>query len=168
MAKILSSKKGISGVITVVLMIALVMAAAAIVWGIVNSTLKDQVEGAKSCFGNFNKVTINPIYTCYDSTSDTVQFSLSIGDIDVDEVLVGISFAGASGSYTLTNTDQQGIGLTLYPSGGEVKLPGKNAGLTYVASGYTSKPDLIQIIPVIAGQQCEVSDTISGIESCLL
>ena len=168
MAKILSSKKGISGVITVVLMIALVMAAAAIVWGIVNSTLKDQVEGAKSCFGNFNKVTINPIYTCYDSTSHTVQFSLSIGDIDVDEVLVGISFAGASGSYTLTNTDQQGIGLILYPSGGEVKLPGKNAGLTYVASGYTSKPDLIQIIPVIDGQQCEVSDTISGIESCLL
>jgi len=168
MAKILSSKKGISGVITVVLMIALVMAAAAIVWGIVNSTLKDQVEGAKSCFGNFNKVTINPIYTCYDSTAKTVQFSLSIGDIDVDEVLVGISSAGASGSYTLTNIDQQGIGLTLYPSGGEVKLPGKNAGLTYVASGYTSKPDLIQIIPVIAGQQCEVSDTISGIESCLL
>ena len=184
MVKILLSKKGISGVITVVLMIALVMAAAAIVWGIVKSPLKGQVEGAKSCFGNFDKVTINPIYTCYDSTADTVQFSLSIGDIEVDEVLVSIASAGDIDPYTLI-TDDTGVivsndfgsGLANYNSADDpqtgfgtdlIKLPEENAGLTYVASGFSTEPDLIQIAPVIDGQQCEVSDTISGIESCLL
>ena len=167
---LLSTKKGLSGVITVVLMIALVMAAAAIVWGIVNGLLKDKMESSKSCFGNFNKVTINPIYTCYDSTNDLVQFSLKIGNIDVDEVLVSVSSSGNTKGYTLTNTDQQGIGLTRYPSGGEVILPGKDEGRTYTTAinSFPAKPDLIQIAPTLNGQQCGESDTISGIESCSL
>ena len=58
--------KGLSGVITAVIMIALVLAAAGIVWGVVNNMLKGQMEGAEACFGNYDKVTINSIYTCYD------------------------------------------------------------------------------------------------------
>ncbi len=111
MAKTLFYKKGLSGVITVVIMIALVMAAAAIVWGVVNNLLKDKMESSEACFGNYNKVTINRIYTCYDSTFDTFQFSLNIGDIEVDEVLVSVSSEGSTNSYTLTNEAQTITGL---------------------------------------------------------
>ena len=58
MVKRLLSKKGVSGVITVVIMIVLVMAAAAIVWGIVRNTITPQIENAKSCSGNFNEISI--------------------------------------------------------------------------------------------------------------
>lgn len=163
MVKRLFSKKGISGVVTVVLMIALVMAAAAIVWGIVNNTLKGQVESSKSCFGNFDKVTINQLYTCYDSTADTFQFSISVADIEVEEIVVSVSAGGISKSYTLSDADNDD--LTPYGSAVDTKIPGANEGKTYVAS-YTEEPDLIQIAPIINGQQCEVSDSVSEIDSC--
>ncbi len=162
-----SENKGLSGVVTAVIMIALVMAAAMIVWGIVNTTIKGQIKGAESCFGNYNKVTINSIYTCYDSTNDKFQFSLNIGDIEVDSVLISVSAGGSTNSYTLTNEEQPITGLGPYPSGeGEVSLPGKNAGLTYIASGFPERPDLMKIAPIINDQQCEVSDTLSEIENC--
>ena len=167
MAKSHIHKKGISGVVTAVLMITLVLAATAIVWGIVNNTLNKQISNSESCFGNFEKVTINPVYTCYDSSAGEVHFSLSIGDIEVDEVVVSISSAGGTTPYTIAGTDPGNTGLTLYLSGGDVILPGINSGLTYVAS-VSAKPDLIKIAPVLNGQQCEISDTISGIESCSL
>ena len=185
--------KGLSGVITAVIMIALVMAAAGIVWGVVNNVLKGQMESSEACFGNYNKVTINSIYTCYNSELDTFQFSLNIGDIEVDEVLVSVSSEGATNSYTLTNDAQTITGLFPYVTQGfdcdeeilfcegeevcingncvlpgEVMLPAKNAGLTYIASGFSVKPDLIRIAPIISGQQCEVSDTVSNIEACFL
>lgn len=163
-------KTGLSGVITAVIMIALVMAAAAIVWGVVNNVIRGQMKNAESCFGNYDKVTINSIYTCYDSTADTFQFSLDIGDIEVDSVIISVSSAGSTNGYTLTNTEQTISGLANYESTGFgtdlIKLPGKNAGKTYVANGFTEKPDLIKIAPVIDGQQCEISDSVSGIEVC--
>ncbi len=167
MAKKLFYKHGLSGIITAVIMIALVMAAAVIVWGVVNNLLKGQMESAEACFGNYNKVTINSIYTCYDSTDNTFHFSLNIGDIEVDEVIVSVSSEGSTNSYTLNNTASTVSGLGPYPSGsGDVNLSSKNAGLTYIASGFTEKPDLIRIAPVIGEQQCEISDTVSNIELC--
>ena len=190
MEKKLFYKHGLSGVITAVIMIALVMAAAVIVWGVVNRTIRGQTEGAEACFGNYNKVTINSIYTCYDPVEDTFHFSLSIGDIEVDEVLVSVSSEGGTTPYTLTNEDQIITGLFPYVTQGDVCfteegctspevcinrncvtprniiLPNKNAGLTYIATGFTTKPDLMRIAPIISGNQCEISDTLSNIESC--
>jgi len=161
------SKKGLSGIITAVIMIALVMAAAIIIWSVVNNMLKGKMESSEACFGNYNKVTINSMYTCYDSTNDRFHFSLNIGDIDVDSVIVSISSVGSTNSYILTNKSQTIVGLGPYPSGsGDVTLPEKNAGRTYISNEFTEKPDLITISPSINRQQCDVSDTLSGIEIC--
>jgi len=81
-------KKGISGVIAAVIMIALVMAAVIIVWSVVIPLIKNQLTETESCFGIFGKVTINNMYTCHNSSSNNFQFSINIGDIDVDEVVV--------------------------------------------------------------------------------
>jgi len=160
------NRKGISGVVAAVLMIALVMVIAVIVWVVVRNIVQGQIGSVESCFGIYDKVTINNIYTCYNSTSSQFQFSIKIEDIDVDKVVISVSSEGSTNSYTLTNEDQPDIGLTKYPSGGEVKLPGRNAGLTYVTD-ISTKPDLIQIAPVVNGQQCEVSDSLSEIDDCL-
>lgn len=163
----MKNKRGISGVITAVIMIALVMALIVIVWSFIVPLVKDQLGDVESCFGVFGKVTINSMYTCYDSSLNNFQFSIKIKDIDVDEVVVSISGEGETKSYTLTNEEQNITGLGPYPSGsGSVKLPEKDAGLTYIATGFSSKPDLIKLAPVINRKQCEDSDSLSEIDDC--
>ena len=162
---LIKNNKGISGVVAAVLMIALVMVVAVIVWVVVRNIVQGQIGSVESCFEVYDKVTLNNRYTCYNFTTNEFQFSISITDIDVDKIIISISSEGSTNSYTLTNEDQPDIGLTRYPSGGEVTLPGKNAGLTYVAN-ISTKPDLIQIAPVVNGQQCEVSDSLSEIDDC--
>jgi len=160
-----NKKRGLSGVITTIILIALVLAAVAIVWVTVNNLLTDRLSAAESCMNIFEKVEINDLYTCYDDPN--FQFSISIKDIIVDEVIVSVSGGGATKSYTLTNEEQSISGLGPYPSGsGNVKLPGKNSGSTYVSSDFSSTPDSIKVAPVIDGNQCEVSDSVVEIYSC--
>jgi len=167
------NKKAISGIVTAVIMIALVMAAAIIVWAVVNNLVSEQLGEAESCFMIFGKVSINNRYTCYNSTENELQFSINIGDIDVDEVLVAISGEGTSKSFKISNTEQSIPNLINYPSGTPtIKLPSKNGGLTYTydltGGGFSMmEPDSIQIAPIIKGKQCETTDSLSDIDNCL-
>jgi len=166
----MKNRKAISGVVTAVIMIGLVMVAAIIVWVVVRNVVQGRLEGVESCFGIYEKITINNRYTCYDSSNSRFQFSISVSDINVDKVIVSVSGAGATNSYTLTNQNQTIENLANYGSTGfgtdTINLPGKNSGLTYVASGFSEKPDLIQIAPVIDGEQCDVSAKLSEIDDC--
>lgn len=162
------NRKGISGVVAAVLMIALVMVVAVIVWVVVRNIVQDQIGSVESCFGVYDKVTINNRYTCFDTTYGRFQFSISIGDIDINSLIISISDSihGETKSYTLTNTLKD-LDIDPYPAGaGDVKLPEKNGGDTYII--YGTEPDLIQIAPVVNGQQCEVSDSLSEIDDCSL
>ncbi|MHA1988097.1 MAG: hypothetical protein ACW98D_15790 [Promethearchaeota archaeon] len=155
--------KAVSGVIVAVIMIALVMAATVIVWTVVNNLIKGKLGNVESCFGIFEKITINSRYTCYNDTSKEFQFSINIGDIDVDKVIVSISREGTTNSFEIPSATS---GLVNYPSGsGDVILPGKNSGLTYIYS-VAQSPDLIKIAPIINGKQCEVSDLLLEIDDC--
>lgn len=167
-----SSKRGLSAVVTTMILVALSMAAIVLVWVFVSNMVKKQIGSSESCYGNYDKVKINGQYTCYERVSASnynLRFSLAIGDIDVDKVIVSISSVGAVKSYTITNTPQVISGLKMYPSGiNQVNLSGKNAGLSYNATGFGGKIDSIQIAPVIGGNLCEVSDSLASIEDCKL
>lgn len=165
--KRMKNKKGISGVITVVIMIALVMVVAVIVWVVVRNIVQGQLGGVESCFGVYDKVTINNMYTCYNPTLNEFQFSINIRGADVDSVIVSISGEGTTKSYTITNVNESISGLGPYPSGsGNVTLPEKDGGLTYIENTFTTKPDLVQIAPTMGGNQCEVSDSLAEIDDC--
>ncbi|MBU4069763.1 MAG: hypothetical protein KJ646_02165 [Nanoarchaeota archaeon] len=171
-----SNTKAISAVIATVILIALTVAVISIVWVVVNNLVTTELEGAQSCYGVFDKVTINNRYTCYDSSdpsSDKFQFSISIGDIPVDEVLVSISGEGQSKSFKITNNATTIENVENYPAGTlQIKLPGINSGLTYIydltAGGFSTSPDKIEIAPIVNKKQCGVSDSLSDIENCLL
>jgi hypothetical protein len=157
-----------------VMMIALVLAAIAIGWVVVNNMIKEEVEGSGSCFGIFDKVTISGGYTCYNATSNEVQFSISIGDITVPEILVAISSEGTTNSFKLSSGAQESYlknyGDATY--GEALQFPGKNSGRTYVFNmgdaGLSGIPDLIELAPIIDGKQCEVSDSLSEFDACEL
>ncbi len=161
-------KKGISGFIVALLLIALALVVSIIVWTVVNNIVQEKLKEAESCFKNFNKVTINSRYTCYNS-SGLVQFSIDIGDIDVEGVLIAISAEGRSKSFTLTTEEKQIENLTDLSGNPDVKLPEKNGGQTYIynwGSIFLTNPDSIKIAPIIDGIQCEVSDSLFNIDNC--
>lgn len=166
------NKRGISEIIITLIMIGLVLVATAIVWGAVNGVIKGKIDSSKSCFGNFGKVAIEKKYTCYDSgPPKKVRVSISVGDVDIEGVLVSISNQDETKSFKLTDTEQITEDVTYYrftpPEG--VKIPEKNSGKTY---NYTWNPAFapksIQIAPIINGNQCDVSDTLSSIDNCVM
>jgi uncharacterized protein YxeA len=165
-----SSKKGLSTIVITVILVALSMAAIVLVWGFVNNLIKKQISSSESCFGNAEKVSINRQYTCYEQSGNkyTLRFSLSVGDVKVNKIIVSVSSAGSVKSYSIVGGTTI-PGLVMY-SGTNPKtiiLPGKNSGLTYNATGFTSKIDSVQIAPVFGTTQCEVSDSFSEIENCI-
>jgi hypothetical protein len=161
------NKRGLSAVVTTVILVALSLAAVAVVWMFVSNLINRQIGSSKSCYGNYDKVRINGQYTCYEYLGEenyNLRFSLSIGD-----VAVSVSSASTVKSYEITNTAQTVSGLSMYPLGSSsVNLPDKNAGLTYKATGFTSVIDSISIAPVIGGNLCEISDSLSDVEDCAL
>ena len=172
MGKGKKNKKGVSDVIATVLLIAIVMVVGAMVWIMVNNFVKEKTGDTKSCLGLFEKVNIDSRSTCYYSDSKELQFSLSIGDIDVDEMLIGVSGGGTGVSFKIKKEVSAVDNVVMYPSRNAltVKLPGKNAGLTYLLNttkaGLTESPDLIEVSPVIEGSQCEISDSLDQIDDC--
>lgn len=165
-------KKGLSTVIATVILILLVVVATTIVWGFVNNTIREKTEEVGTCFDveTSRGVAINDFYTCYDSSNNEVQFSITIADVEVEGLLVSILAGGATKTFTLTNEDQVISDLKPYQGNlnQPVKLPGKNAGLTYVASGFSGlqKIDWIKIAPIIDGKQCDTSDSTYEIVDC--
>ncbi len=162
------NKKGISTVIATIMMIALVLAVVAIVWGVVQNLISKQLEEAGSCFNILEKVSLEDRYTCFNGTGNEILFGINIADIDVGGVVIMISGEGTTKSYTITTDINTGLGLLRYPQrDANVKLPDKNGGLTYISKDFTSRPDSIRISPVIGGNQCDVVDSISNIQSCI-
>lgn len=164
------NKKGLSDIVTTVILIALSMAALVVVWGFVSNFINKEIGSSQSCFGNYDKVKINKQYTCYDVLEGggfNLRFSLSIGDIDVEKVTVLVSSESTVKSYVITKENQTISGLSRYPSGSlMVALPEKNSGISYRATGFDSKIDLIEIAPTIGENLCEVSDSFSEIDNC--
>ena len=165
----MKNKKGMSGIVVAIVMIALALFLGAMVWGVVNNLVKGQIEKGSSCFGIYDKISIERRYTCYDSEDNITRIQLRIGDLDVDSVLISISGNTKSETFTLTNEYQTIANLVNYSGGSSVKLPGKNSGITYNFSwGIESSPNLIRIAPTVNNNQCEIVDTLSGIDDCSL
>jgi hypothetical protein len=167
----ISKKKGLSGIITTMILIALSLAAVVMVWTFVNSMVQGQIKNSESCQGNYDKVKLNGEYTCYEHSGSNyyLRFSLSVGAVRPEQVVVAVSSSSAVKSYIITNTTGLVNGLIMYPSNStSIVLPDKNAGLTYKTGIFTDKFDSVKIAPVFNGVQCDMSDSIVEISDCAL
>ena len=160
------NKAGLSGIIEMLIMIGLVLAATVVIWGVVSNILNENIKSTESCFGDYSKVTLEKKYTCFDDATDKVRVSLNVGDVEVEEVLISISNDAGSESFKLSNEEQTSSGLTYFGGTSPVKLPGKNGGKTYLYDWNQGKPGTIKIAPIIDGTQCEISDTMNEIDDC--
>lgn len=169
---------GVSGVISVIIMVALVLASATVVWTVVSNILSDELGEAQSCFDLVEKITLENEYTCYNSTSGELKFLISVQDVKLDSLLISVSgalwgknsFEFANDSSTLSEK------MRKYNDdyGDALELPKENTGVVYFInlSGeldpMDTTPDSIEIAPKVNGKQCEVVDSISKIDNCLL
>lgn len=163
--------KGLSEVVATVIIIMLVIVATAAIWGITNNFIKDKTEDSTSCFNiDFSeKVTFNGEYTCYNSSGDEIQFSVNIGDVEISKIVVSILAGGSSKSFELTGTETELSGLYNYPSRTtNIKMPEKNSGKTYIATGISENADWIKIAPYAGDKPCNPTDTIYELEDCSL
>lgn len=164
-----NSKKGVSTVVATIMMIGLVIIIGVVVWGVINNSVNEQVSNTGSCFGIFGKINIDDRYTCYNSSSNSVRFSLGVSDVDVDAIIVRISSISGTKSFTIgdnaTRTDLRFYNETNLDKN-YTWVPRNNTGLTYIASGFASSPDSIDISPIIDGSQCESTDNIKDISDC--
>ena len=167
--KILKIKKGLSGIIATVILIAITLAMAVVVWGIVSNLTEGRLDQASSCFNVFEKISLNKEWTCYNSTSNETVFSVSIGDVEISEVQLLIS--GSANASTIVIPSDNGY-TRMYGGvySNSITLPTKNSAMTYVANltqiGISGKPNSISIYPVVKRERCQVSDTIYQIDSC--
>ena len=168
--KNLIEKRGLSGVVSIVIFVGLAVAAIALIWAVVQGLVEDETKKTESCFNILDKVTINRDYTCYNSGEEELNFSINVGDINLDEVLVSITDdLGTSKSFKISNNVQSLPNLA-YPNGtASVNLPEKNSGKTYIyylGIAGMSIPSSIQIAPVVNGEQCGISDSQNEIDDC--
>lgn len=170
------NKKGLSGIIVTMILIAITMAVVVIVWTIVNNLVEEQTEKAASCFGIFEKVTIDDKYTCYNYNTNEIQFSINIVDVEVDEILISISASSGSKNFRI-KSDEEIINNLRYYSGSynsPVKLPDKDGGTTYIFNwtnalypgSEKNSVNQIKIAPMINQKQCEPSDSATDIVNC--
>ena len=170
------NKRGISPVIVTILLIALVLVIIGIVWTVVNNLVKDQIEGVESCTGVIGEVSLNSIYTCFESgTTPNVTFSVTRSNIDVDEIIVSIFGEGGTiKSFILNSTSQiltgELVNYALIRSDRTTgtALPIKNEGKTYVyiGGGFSNVPDRVELSVTINGNSCGVIDTMEEVSSC--
>ena len=165
-------KRGVSGVVVTIILIGITLSAITIVWSIVSNSLNRNLGKSQSCSDLFQKISLNRDYTCFDNLSRELHFSINIGDIMVDKIIIYVTSGANSGKFELTNTPHSITNVK--PFGGNygenVTLPGKNTGTTYVLNmpraGLNEFPEEIQLVPVIDSNECPTIDAMRSIEDC--
>jgi len=163
-------KRGLSGVVSVVIIIAVVMAAGVLVWNFVENMISDRIESTEVCSEATQNVVINNDYTCYEMINKSIRLSIGVKDIELDGLLIAINSKEFSKTRTISKDAKTFQDIKNYPSrSGSVAIPGKNSGDTYLVTGLEgmSRDTIrISISPIINGEQCGTSDTMNNVYSC--
>lgn len=159
------TKKAMSAIIAVMILILIILVGTGIIWNVINKTVDKGLGEAKSCYDLIGKVGVNSEYTCYDVDEDEMHVSVEVGDVDIDGLLIVITDETSSVSFELTNEEALIGNLKNYDETYQVKVPGKNAGSTYIARNIVETPLSIKIAPKINGNLCE-GDTFTNIGFC--
>ncbi len=170
----MKSKRGLSGIITAVIMIALVIAASAIIWAAVNSLVKGKLDSSSSCFDIFDKLSINSGYTCYNLSTNELRISIERGDIELSGIWISLASPTESKTIKLP-TEEAYVKLSNETDYGAVwkYMPNADSSRTYdidlTGAGFgSSSPDSIKIYPIVGGNKCDASGVLSNIINCAL
>ena len=147
------NKGGMSDVVATIVMITLTIVVVSIVWTSVNGIIKNQTSKAKDCFKEYGQLTLDPSYTCFNQSEGKFYFLIKRENIDIDQILVGISSDGSPKDIYINATNANYI------------IMDKNSARRYNDS-FSTVPTVISIFPIVNGRQCEQADSLTQIENC--
>jgi FlaG/FlaF family flagellin (archaellin) len=185
----LKRKKGLSNVVSTMILIALAVATVGIVASYVISFVNKNLEDSGDCFEALDKIQINNEYTCLWDNSlydprvrfTAVAVEIEISDLEVDKLLISLSGEGESKTLELINGTLETGDIVIKDGGFFLGNPSPiiiptNGARTYVimqenypASGkngeyYVEGVKAVKVAPVINGEQC--SFITKNIETC--
>ncbi len=165
------NKKGISAVISILIIVAITISAVGLLWYVVNNLIEGQTQGAE-CINTIGNVLINNYYTCNGSEGLKISVELKdVSDVNVSKVIVEVYGESGSKSFNIPGSDSSVKNSTEGVNFGDpIFLPSKNsAKIYYMDLGVAGIGDasMIEITPVVGTHQCDgVSDRLTNIESC--
>ena len=121
------NKKAVSGVVVMVVMIALVISISAIVFTLTKKTVEEKTKKSEACgLEIIDKLSINSEYVCYDSINNEIVFSINRGDIDLDKLIIAVETETAVRQFEMTDAAKTFPDLISYPNReSEIKMPNK-------------------------------------------
>jgi flagellin-like protein len=171
MAKKSNSKRGLSGVVATVILIAMTIVAVSILWVFIQGMFTEQLDSAKSCFDIFEKIKINSEYSCYDSSNNELRVLIELTNIKPDKLIISVSDDTGSKSFIIEDgITSENIKRFAGNYNEEINLPAEHSGINYVfkldSVGITKNPRSVRIAPVIGGETCEIIDSNFNIVNC--
>lgn len=163
----MKNKKALSDVVSTVVLIMITLVVIGIVWVAVDSFLKDRLEGSENCLYSFEKIKLNPEYTCYNYSANETLISIVVDELDdLTSIIVAVNYGTESKTFVLDNQTKQFENLLNYPSRDpNITMPRKGQGRTYILTN-SIKPDSIKIAPKVGKKQCDVLYEIPQITNC--
>ena len=140
-------RKGVSGVVTAVILVLIVLLLVGIVYSVVIPMVKKNIEYTEACsLDIIGQIEINSIGTCYDAGEKELKVSISVKDIEMEEMII------------VVNTES---GSNTFP-----EEPEKESGKTYIYENFLEEPTSISVFPIINGHQCNELDSLNNIPTC--
>lgn len=138
-------KRGLSQVISTILIIALVVVAVGLISPVIIRIVRNSLEGKVSCFKTMDELKISRenAYNCYDEGSKTVNITISRGDAQMDRFYITLVYKEESKTFATEFIDHN-----------------KGSERTYNVTA-NEKPVKAEIFPEVNGKKCDVTDFIT-------
>lgn len=151
------NKRGVSGVISAVMLILITIVAIVALAGFVIPFVKQLQDNSDfSCMEIIGEVELDLSKSCYDSLNHEVKLRIKFGNVELDEIYVSLEDkSGGLKRVDLVNGEQ----ISEVNSGVAIILPGKGGRRTYVFD-YGEEYVGASVGAIINGEECPQSNKI--------
>jgi len=162
---LLMQKKGLSEIISTVLLILISVVAVSILAYVLIPMIKEWTSGSSECFNALDKIKIvNKGFTCYDSGNGEASFTVSLAnDVKIKGIAASIGSEGSSKVFEIYNSStNEDIKMYNGDYGEELELPNPGEERTYIINYAGTE---LQVGLIMEKKTCDFSDSIV-LESC--
>jgi len=155
-------------VITAILLVLIAITMIVIIANFAINFVTDKL-GESDCIDYVGKIefTNNIKYTCYDATNSLLKIQVHVGDIENSIQGFTISVSSDSSQNFEIRDQEETTEVTMFDASTTLTIPKKNEERTYIISGIISKPDRIDIYPILEDDRtCDSSNTLTFISYC--
>lgn len=175
----MKNKRGITEVITTIIIIGITITAISIVWYSISNLTNKQLNQATSCLETMDKIHLDDTKTCYDKDSKVLGALISVDEIEIEGILIGVTYGDISKSFELKK-DTSLIFLGKRADDGTnidynipLSPPGNKSGVKYYMDlnkwGFNTnslKNIKIELKSIANGEICENGDSIFSVSLC--